>query len=139
MSSSIAKATAAIAISVWMGLLACLAGCLPAFARGASPQISGKCDVAKQDQMANMECCHRTDNPSHDKKKQSPENASCCPLDATLIQKGDAPRLAAAASVHVPFVDYHFALRQSSRRLESSQTIWHSGRDTLLETHLLRI
>jgi hypothetical protein len=86
-----------------------------------------------------VDCCHRSDNPSPAKRKKSSENASCCPLDATLIHKRDAPKLTVAASVGILFFDFHCMFHQVSRRSECPQTICQSGRDTLLETHLLRI
>jgi hypothetical protein len=138
------KGIVAIGISVWMGLLACLAGCLPALAHtGAKAEIrTGECAVPKlsHDPMADMECCHRSgNNPSTPEKKrsQSPENA-CCPLNATVIQKQDAPKLAIFALVGVLFYSVP-ALDRSSVRFEDTQTVWRSGRDTLLEIHLLRI
>jgi hypothetical protein len=85
-------------------------------------------------------CCHRH-HESSDGNKQSVQTISCCPLDATLIQKQDPAS---------PKSDHHYAVvlmmlvLNPSFRLSASDGIntppvGHVGRDVLLQAHVLRI
>jgi hypothetical protein len=140
----IVKAIAAIWISLWMAVFACLAGCFqPIFFRSEAKAQTGVNErgAHKHAHAGNMECCKPSGrNPSAPSKDKKPsgENASCCPLEATVIQKREAPSSAPAA-VNVPSLDFHFAFTQFSFPVEFTQVIGKSGRDTLLKTHVLRI
>jgi hypothetical protein len=85
-------------------------------------------------------CCHHHSGTS-DKNKQSPQTISCCPLDATLIQKQDP---ASPKSVHpdefaLMLVVFNPSFRLSATNQTNALTVWHAGRDVLLQAHVLRI
>jgi hypothetical protein len=65
---------------------------------------------------------------------------SCCPLEITVTQKWDTAnfRIASAPDFALSS-DFHFQITRFSRPAEFAQVISHTGRDTLLESHLLRI
>jgi hypothetical protein len=94
--------------------------------------------------MANMSTCHHSGGKSPLKPtdgKSVPSGAmSCCPLEVTIAPKWDAAKMGIApgrrmvldSNVHlvaIPFYD----------SVELRPSVWHSGRDTLLNTGLLRI
>ena len=94
--------------------------------------------------MINMENCHHSGGNSpaqpKDGKPDSNGAVSCCPLEVTVIQKWDTTALGiAAARDFVPSPDFDLLVTRFSEPAELAPSIWHSGRDTLLETHLLRI
>jgi hypothetical protein len=146
----ILKAGTATGVSLWMAVLACLMGCTqPVLA--SSPAIvnasSSREDSAGHSQsglMADMENCHHTSGdssvPPNDRKPASNGPVSCCPLEITVTQKWDTTKLGIApARDFVPSADFHFEAGRFSGPVELAESIWRSGRDTLLETHLLRI
>jgi hypothetical protein len=128
------KVGLATIISLWMAVLACFMGCtLPALANSRSTHGSP---------MADMENCHHSGgkapaNPAN--RKPVPGGAmSCCPLEITLAPRPDTATLAIS-----PTQDFPPSFRLLTVRLYSSvelvPSVWHSGRDTLLKTLLLRI
>jgi hypothetical protein len=139
----IVKAIAAIWVSLWMAVLACLTGCFQPIFFGSEAKAQAGINESgghKHGHAGNMECCKPSgrspSSPPKDKKRPSGENASCCPLEATVIQKREAPAKASAA---VPSLDFHFSFTQFSAPVEFTQVMENSGRDTLLKTHALRI
>jgi hypothetical protein len=89
------KHVMAIALSLWLGFLACVLCCVqPVFAASLSThaQISRVRAAANEDAYDRMAdiglCCHQT-GKTPEKNRQGTTNVSCCPLDATLIQKQD--------------------------------------------------
>ena len=137
---------AAIALSLWLGFLACVLGCtqpvLP-FSPSTYIHISDRKTVANETSSGKMAdagpCCHS--RGTSEKNKQSVSTISCCPLDATLLQKQDpvSPlRIRSFVVVLMLFVLY------PSRPLSASDAIhtpivWHTGRDVLLQARVLRI
>src|SRR5690242_7973953 len=119
---SMAKATAAIGISFWMAVLACVTGCFqPSFADSASKTIYHRHTGYSAD---DTDCCHRSDtNPAHH-KKQSPEN-SCCPFEVTVVERraGVAP-IAIMDRIPVPSLVFCLTLSRTLRRSESRRTVW---------------
>ncbi len=145
------KAVMATGISLWLALLACLMGCtLPNLASAGSVKASSVHDSSPEqnsmDLMAGMENCphHHSGGSApakpHGEKPVHGGNMSCCPVEVTVATKPDIAKLGIApprdfvlhtsADLMTTWV-YHAA--------ESVPSARHSGRDTLLETHLLRI
>jgi hypothetical protein len=148
--SVIVKAGMAVAISFWIAVVSCVLGCAEPALAGlqANLQASSSANHAGREshagRMADKEDCHHSGgNPSVpvNGKKSGPSGAmSCCPFEITLAQKWDTAALLVNRS-HGPIVssDFSFRATRFSSSAESVSSIWHSGRDTLLETHLLRI
>jgi hypothetical protein len=145
------KTVIATGISLWLAVLACLMGCtLPNLASAGSVrafsvgQSSGERDTT--DLMAGMESCphHHYDGSAparpNGEKPVHGGNMSCCPVEVTVAAKPDIAKLGIA-------LPHGFVLHTSVELMtnwvyhaaESVPSMWHSGRDTLLETHLLRI
>jgi hypothetical protein len=94
--------------------------------------------------MINMENCHHSGGTSpaqpKDGKPDSNKGVSCCPLEITLIQKWGSTLLGTAPSHDfVPSSDFDLLLTRFSEPAEFAPPILRGGRDTLLQTHLLRI
>jgi hypothetical protein len=128
---------------LWLGFLACVLGCSqPVLA--STPwrtQISHSSDaVNNSGQLVDAApCCHH--HRTSDKNKQGPQTLSCCPLDATLIQKQDS---VSSKSVHpyivvlMPFV-FNPSVRLSAVNQTNATAPCPAGRDVLLKAHVLRI
>jgi hypothetical protein len=73
-------------------------------------------------------------------KQSSKSGLSCCPLETTLVQKWDssAQKIEFARGVSLP-VEADLLVVQHYTAIELAPPVLHRGRDTLLETHLLRI
>jgi hypothetical protein len=133
-------------LAFWLGFLACVLGCAqPVLASTPSgPQISEASAIATQadsDKMGDAgPCCHHHQGTS-DKNKQGLQTISCCPLDATLIQKQDPASSKSGhpyAVVLILFV-LNPSLRLSACHRINALTVCHAGRDVLLQAHVLRI
>jgi hypothetical protein len=132
------------ALSCWFGFHACLLGC-------AQPALAARqCDRAQtpsehvlpaSTDTGDRPCCNHGRNRSAAPGKNQHKSASCCPLDATLAQK--------RASVQPVSSSAHLAVLASFLPLSPSllvangelppTSVWHAGRDILLQTHTLRI
>ena len=65
---------------------------------------------------------------------------SCCPVEVTVAAKPDTVKLEIApAGDSLPAPDFRLAPVRYFHSVEFVPPAWHGGRDTLLETHLLRI
>ena len=135
----------ATALALWLGFLACVLGCAqPVLAstperipisqpRAAASEADSKMGDAGP-------CCHHHHGTS-DENKQGLQTLSCCPLDATLIQKQDS----ASSKIGHPYavVLMLFVLNPSFRLSASGgidpPSVYHAGRDVLLQAHVLRI
>ena len=141
----------ATGLSVWLAVLACLMGCtLPGLARARSGNASSANEnSAKQnvpDLMADMENCPhhhfggRAPAKPKDGKPARSGNMSCCPVEVTVRSKPDVAKLGIAlAQSFVLLANVDLVIPRSYLAPESAPLVSHSGRDTLLETHLLRI
>jgi hypothetical protein len=144
------KAGIATVISLWMAVLACFMGCaLPALANPDPFHTSSiQKSVAEHtlsEPMANMQDCphHSGGNapgkPS-DRKPVPAGGISCCPLEVTVAPKANPAALGIApAHAFVLVSNFHLVTVRLYRSVEIIPSVWHSGRDTLLETHLLRV
>ena len=78
-------------------------------------------------------------------KQDSPKRVpgggmSCCPVEVTVAAKPDTVRLEIAPAGGSPLArDLSLTPIRYFHAVEFVPPAWHSGRDTLLETHLLRI
>jgi hypothetical protein len=94
--------------------------------------------------MPDMDCCkHESPSaPARDKKPSPHESVSCCPLDArvTPTQKWNAPisGIAFKAAI-ISSNEFRFSFALFCNPPGFAHASWHSGRDTLLKTHTLRI
>src|SRR5882672_5724919 len=85
----------ATALSFWIGFLACVMGCAQPVFASARPLLEQATELqaapAPNGHMADAEsCCHHGRNSSgNSEKHQHTQTISCCPLDATLLQKQD--------------------------------------------------
>lgn len=145
------RSAMATGLSVWLAVLACVMGCtLPNLASAASQKAASAYQSSPEqdpmDAMAGMENCphHHFDRsapakPGGEKPARS-GNMSCCPVEVTVAAKPDGAKLGMA-------LPPAFASDSSAdsiatwfyRAAEIVPSVWHSGRDTLLATHLLRI
>jgi hypothetical protein len=141
------RAWVAAGVSLWMAALACFMGCtLPAFAtpESSSTSVQEPLHPSQPDLMADMENC-----PHHHSESDAPAKpnggkpvhgraGSCCPLEITINQKWTASGLGIVPHVAVMRSNTFFTLQFHSA-MEFESPVWHSGRDTLLETQLLRV
>ena len=144
------KAGVASAVSLWMAVLVCVTGCTqPVLASSpsridASPASGSLASGDDSALMADMGDCHHADRnssvPPHDRKPAPGSAVSCCPLEVTLTHKPDttAPKIVFTGDI-VSSSDFHSVVTRFWRPGEFAQSTWPSGRDTLLQTHLLRI
>lgn len=132
-------------LALWLGFLACLLGCAqPVLASGPSRTqiVESKTTANHADsKMGDAgSCCHHHHGTS-DGNKRGVQTISCCPLDATLIQKQDPG--ATNSGHHYAVVLMIFVLNPSFRLSASNginaPPVGHAGRDVLLQTHILRI
>jgi hypothetical protein len=135
----------ATVLALWLGLLACLLGCAqPVLASSPSRTeifesrtIANEAD-SKMDDAGS--CCHHHHGTS-DGNEPGVQTISCCPLDATLIQKQDPG--AANNGHHYAVVLMILVLNPSfglsARNGINTPPVGHAGRDVLLQTHVLRI
>ena len=126
----------AIAVSFWMAVVACVVGCMqPVLARSepSTPQHQWpnrphqSPNRLQSGLMADMDCCHH-ESPS------APTN------DLPAPQKlSPAPPASAYENDAIPSIEFRFAFTAFSHPVACAHAFWHSGRDTLLKTHVLRI
>ena len=163
------RTVVAVGLSLWLAALACLVGCtIPILANSGSIDATSihettsiRENSAEQDQpgqpdlMANMaNCPHHSGGsapakPGPAKPAPTKPNApkpvpggamSCCPVEVTVASKPDTVRLQIApAGDSLLAPDFRLTPIRFSHSVEFVPPAWHSGRDTLLETHLLRI
>ncbi len=135
----------ATVLALWLGFLACVLGCAqPVLASTASRTQIVESRTAANEADSKMgdagSCCHHRHGTS-DGNKPGVQTISCCPMDATLIQKQDP---GPANSGHLYAVVLMIFVLNPSFRLSASNGITtppvgHAGRDVLLQNHILRI
>jgi hypothetical protein len=143
------KVGMATLISVWMAALACFMGCTqPGLANVGSIKASSiqenLADRSQSGLMADMENCHHSGGQvpvePNDGKPVPGSGISCCPLEIIVTPKWDTTRLGIApAHDFVRASNFSLLTIRFYYSVEFVLSVWHSGRDTLLETHLLRI
>jgi hypothetical protein len=147
------KAAMATLISLWMAVLACFMGCaLPALTNAHAEHGSAiprnvadtLAEQGDSEPMPDMECCHHSGGTSPAKRSDGKPvptgRMSCCPLEITVTAKWDTPALSIApAPDFVVASSFDLVKIPSYDSVELVPSLWHSGRDTLLKTRLLRI
>ena len=145
------RSAVAIGLSVWLAVVACLMGCtLPNLAgAGSGNAYSAHENLAKRDSpdlVADME-----NRPHHhfggsapanqkDGKPAHSGNMSCCPVEVTVASKPEIAKLGISlAQDFVLLANFDLVTTRFYRSAESDPIISYGGRETLLETHLLRI
>jgi hypothetical protein len=136
----------ASALSLWLGCLACVLGCVqpvsvPAPSTQRISELNATANEDDNDRMADSApCCHHN-GKSSEKNKQDSTNSSCWGLNATLTQKQDpVPPLRTFLSVFVLSLwVLHSSVPLSVSTDTSAPIAWHAGRDVLLQTHILPI
>ena len=124
-------------------------GCMqPAFTSATgNDQVLSKTNSVKRAHttlMQDMDCCHHESpsGPANGDKRSPHDSVSCCPIDARVspTQKlNPAPSASSFESDAIPSVELLFAFTRYGQPLAFAQAFWHSGRDTLLKTRVLRI
>src|ERR1700734_1378588 len=140
------RSATATALSLWLGVLACVLGCAKVSAASPSAletRVSGisaaPCPDRGSD--ATEPCCRHGHNPGGAPGKNDHHSISCCPAETALIQKQN---VVAPVSVHLyvavlmPGV-FHASNFVTAIASASPSTPWHSGRGLLLQMHVLRI
>jgi hypothetical protein len=144
------RSTLAAGLSLWLAVLACLLGCgVPLLASsGATSARSvheSSVERGQPDVMADMPDCphHSGGNAPAKPNRQKPARGgamSCCPVEVTVASKPATVTLhVAPASDFVLASDFTLAKIRFFHSVEFVPPVWHNGRDTLLETQLLRI
>jgi hypothetical protein len=136
------RSLTATALSLWLGLLACALGCAHPVAAStprssSQAKANGTLCTGGDNADGESSCCtgHGSSRPS-----QKHHRISCCPLDATLIQKHDASSLV-ASHVHLAVVELLVSHPSAAlwTPIEGTPIVWVEGRDILLQTHILRL
>jgi hypothetical protein len=95
--------------------------------------------------MADMENCphHHSDGDAPAKpnggKPAHGGAMSCCALEITVAPKWDAAALGIVPHIAILRSNFSLLAVQLYSSVEIHPPLWHSGRDTLLETQLLRV
>ena len=107
--------------------------------RPATAQTSAS--EVQADEMVGMENCpHSGHHNSKSDDKQTPTNSiSCCPLEVTVASKPEIAKQIAIAPDFVPVPNFDLAAPRIYFSEETASIVFHTGRDTLLKTQLLRI
>jgi hypothetical protein len=143
------RAVVAAGVSLWIGVLACVMGCaLPA--AGSGDLVRTRSEAAQSDPspMAGMENCpHHSGSkvpgkPADGKSPggSMPGGMSCCPPEVTVAPKShySVPVIVLVASFVVAS-PLPSSVSWFSSFVASVPPVIHGGRDTLLQSRLLRI
>ena|ERR1700719_790943 len=140
------RSVTATALSLWLGVLACVLGCAkPSAGSPSAPetQSSALSAAACPDRRGDVgePCCRHGHNPADGSEKNDHHSISCCPTETALIQKQNVvPPASAHLYVAVLMLpDFHPSTFVSAHASANRSTLWHSGRDVLLQVHVLRI
>jgi hypothetical protein len=134
----------ATALSLWLGILACVLGCANVSTASASApetQVSGLSAAPCPDRDADSgeSCCRHGHNPAGGSEKN--HKISCCPAETALIQKQNVapPSLVHLYVAALALSGFHASNFVSATATTNSSLLWHAGRDILLQVHVLRI
>lgn len=140
------RSVTATALSFWLGVLACVLGCAKPSAASPSAremQVSGSSAAPCPDPGgdAGELCCRHDHNPVNGSGKNEHHSISCCPSETARIQEQTVvPHVSAhlyvALLIPRTFHSSNFVFANANT---SPSTPWHSGRDILLQVHVLRI
>jgi hypothetical protein len=141
------QSVTATALSLWLGVLACILGCArPAAASTPLPEghVSGLIAASCPDPAggeAGEPCCRHGHKPANGPGKSEHHSISCCPSETALIQKQNVvPPVSGYLYLAVLMLrTFHSSSFVRANANASSSTPWDSGRDILLQVHVLRI
>jgi hypothetical protein len=132
-------------LSCWFGFLACLLGCAqPALAAALCKQAQdsgenlGSGNATTEDSPS---CCEPGRHSSREPNESKHRGASCCSLDAPLIQKQNAVSPLSSGTPTALLVSFTFhplGLGSTSGAVRPPK-VGYAGRDLLLQVHVLRI
>src|SRR5271170_3368967 len=137
------RSVTATALSLWLGVVACLLGCaMPQTAHAGTPGAQGSaapCPTRHGD--ADESCCAHGHTPARNPDKSGHHRMSCCPTEAALVQKQSlaAPALAHPHVAPLTLPAFDSSSRSPANREPSPSAVGHAGREILLRVHLLRI
>jgi hypothetical protein len=135
------RSMAGVALSLWMGALACLMGCALPVSASSHQQATGLQAKANCDANSNLgetePCCHHGSSSS--KKTKHDNQIACCVSDATVIQKQDPVSISRAESVAFVVVVFHPSIQLTATWRDNTSSVWQTGRDVLLQARILRI
>lgn len=128
------RALISIGLCVWMSALMCLAGCSQTLASSRTASDADSVKIA----LAEMPSCHHSNSSTPSQQKKDSSTVSCCLPDA-ISQK-----TAADLSINVTYTlisGIALAIEDQSYPPTENplDARLHSGRQTILQTHLLRI
>jgi hypothetical protein len=144
------RAVLAAGVSLWIAVLACLMGCtvpvLTSFGPN-NPPLARESSAGRNqpDVMADMPNCPHHSRGTVPAKSNGGKPVrsgvmSCCPVEVTVTSKPDTITLhIAPANDFVLASEFTLATIRLFHSAQFVQPVWHSGRDKLLETQLLRI
>jgi hypothetical protein len=140
------RSVTATALSLWLGILACVLGCAKpsaAFPLVPETQVSVLKATPCPDRGGDPEepCCHHGHNPANGPEKNEHHSISCCPAETALIQKQNVGS-PASAHLYVAVLVlrlFHSSNFVSANASASPSSLWDSGRGILLQVHVLRI
>jgi len=128
------RAMTSVGLSIWISALACLAGCGQILA-GSRTIHHASAQLAS----AEMPDCHQSHSPAApNEKKQNPTSVSCCLPDA-VPQKTAADLNINASHANPSELAIDIADHSYAQAKNPARSLLHGGRQTLLQTHLLRI
>ena len=141
------RSLTATTLSLWIGVLACVLGCaMPSAASPSAPgtQRSGPSTVqqcADPGDDDGQPCCRHGHHPADGSEKNHHRSISCCPADTALIQKQNVvPHVSAHLYLAVlALPNFHPSSFVAANASASPSTLGHSGRDILLQVHVLRV
>ena len=135
----------ATALSLWLGILACVLGCANVSTASASipkTQVSGLNATQCPDRDVDAgSCCRHGHHPAGGSDKDEQHAISCCPAETALIQKQNvaSPALIALYVAASALPDLHATNFVSATAIATSSPFSHAGREILLQVHMLRI
>lgn len=136
----------ATALSLWLGVLACVLGCANVPTASASAPVIQVSQLSAapcpdRDGDAGESCCRHGHNPAGGSEKNGHHTISCCPAETALIQRQNVVphSLVDLYVAALALLDFHASNFVSATASASSSPHWHAGRDILLQVHVLRI
>ncbi len=135
------KSITATALSLWLGVLACLLGCAsPAKAANPITSRTGVVQCPTGDTDSGDSCCQHGHNPGSSEKNRH-HAMSCCPTETALTQKqvSISPALTFAVVAVLPLAEVSASLFHFDRSRANDEIPFQTGRDILQQVHILRI
>ena len=134
------KSILGTALSLWLGVLACLVGCAPSAkaANSSSTRQPGVVNCPDSGSDAGDSCCQHNPGSSGKNRRHA---MSCCPTETALTQKQNliSPDLTVVFTALLPLVHVFASSFTLDRSRENDVIRLQTGRDILQLVHVLRI